>query len=155
MEFHICISTGGIIRKNTGGAKLTADGVNTIFSLFMHSYRNSKRCFRTIQQCPGGNNVTSPAEKKTIPKNGINRTINMKIGKRVKAKNSQNYWRTLWMISLKSSSQNWRNICNTYHERYSMGYTESSHHLQLPNTSAHTQYKKKIGKGRGPMGNKK
>ena len=34
--------------ENIGGANLTTDGVDTIYSLFWNSYRDSKRCGRTI-----------------------------------------------------------------------------------------------------------
>ena len=60
MGFFICTDRGGKRRKCIGGAKITTYGVDTISSLFMHSYRNIKRCCITLQKCPGGKYATPP-----------------------------------------------------------------------------------------------
>ena len=155
MEFCISTARGGKKRTNTGGENLTVAGVDNISSLFLHSYINRKRRGRTIQQCPRRNATTPHSKKKTIPENRIYRMPYTKKWKNEQVSNFWKYWRTSWIISSTSASQNLRNICYTYHEHSCMGFTQSSQHLLSSIFHPRHNIRRKIGKGRGPVENKK
>ena len=61
MEYHICTSRGVQGIKNTGGANIIVDEVDTITNLFLHRYINSKEHVRRMQQFTGWNSSTAPA----------------------------------------------------------------------------------------------